>query len=89
MDLIGYASYALPGLGEFSDIIWAPFSGFLFYKIFGGRFGITGGLLNFIEEALPFTDFIPSFTIAWVIRYASQKNTRQDKSIQGQLTGKF
>ena len=71
MDMMGYASFVLPGLGEFADIIWAPVSGFIFYKMFGGRFGINGGLLNLIEEALPFTDFIPSFTIAWVMRYFS------------------
>ena len=64
MDLVGYASFVIPGLGEFSDIIWAPVSGFAFYKLFGGKIGLTGGILNFIEEILPFTDFIPSFTIA-------------------------
>ncbi|MEO6489788.1 MAG: hypothetical protein ABIO04_07610 [Ferruginibacter sp.] len=75
MDLAGYASFSIPILGEFADIIWAPVSGYLFYKMFGGRFGITGGVLNFIEEALPFTDFIPSFTIAWLIRYFSAEKT--------------
>ncbi|MEP7165955.1 MAG: hypothetical protein ABI741_14730 [Ferruginibacter sp.] len=71
MDIIGYASFVLPGLGEFSDIIWAPVSGFIFYKMFGGKFGVIGGIFDFIEEALPFTDFIPSFTIAWFTRYLS------------------
>ncbi len=71
MDLIGYASFALPVLGEFMDVVWAPVSGFIFFKMFGGRLGVNGALLNFVEEALPFTDFIPSFTIAWVIRYFS------------------
>ena len=68
MDAIGYASFAIPGLGEFSDIIWAPVSAFIFLKTFGGRLGRMGSVFNFIEEALPFTDFIPSFTIAWFIR---------------------
>jgi hypothetical protein len=68
MDLIGMASYALPGLGEFSDIVWAPVSGYIFYKLFGGRFGLVGGVLDFLEEILPYTDIIPSFTIAWFIR---------------------
>ena len=71
LDLIGMASYILPGLGESADIVWAPISGFIFYKLFGGRFGIIGGVLNFLEEIIPFTDIIPSFTIAWVIRYIS------------------
>ena len=68
MDLIGIATYALPGLGEFGDIVLAPISALIFYKLFGGRFGQIGAALNFLEEIIPFTDAIPSFTIAWFIR---------------------
>ena len=68
MDLIGMASYIVPGWGEFIDIIWAPISGYVFFKMFGGRFGLIGGVLDFLEEILPGTDIIPSFTIAWFIR---------------------
>ncbi len=68
MDLIGMFTYAIPALGEFGDVIWAPLSAFIFYKIFGGRLGLFGGMFDFAEEILPFTDFIPSFTIAWFIR---------------------
>ena len=68
LDLIGMATYIFPGLGEFVDIAWAPVSGYLFFKLFGGRFGVIGGVLNFLEEIIPFTDIIPSFTIAWFIR---------------------
>ncbi len=62
------ASYFLPALGEFADVVWAPISALIFYKLFGGRFGMIGGVLNFLEEVIPFTDIIPSFTIAWFIR---------------------
>ena len=41
MDLIGCASYLIPFFGEFSDIIWAPLSGFVFYFLFGKKFGIA------------------------------------------------
>ena len=68
MDLIGMASFIFPGMGEFTDIIWAPISGYIFFKLFGGRLGIIGSVLNFLEEIIPFTDIIPSFTIAWFIR---------------------
>ena len=68
MDLIGMASYAFPFLAEFSDIVWAPISALIFNKLFGGRLGLIGGVLNFLEEITPFTDIIPSFTIAWFIR---------------------
>ena len=68
MDLLGMASYFIPGFGEFEDLVWAPISGYVFYKLFGGRLGKIGGVLDFLEEIIPFTDFIPSFTIAWFIR---------------------
>ncbi|UEG50913.1 hypothetical protein LK994_05430 [Ferruginibacter lapsinanis] len=68
LDLIGMLSYLVPAMAEFTDVVWAPLSGFIFYKLFGGRFGKIGGVLNFLEEILPFTDIIPTFTIAWFIR---------------------
>jgi hypothetical protein len=69
MDAIGCASYLLPGIGEFTDIVWAPISAIIFYKTFGGWKGAFGGVFNFIEEILPGTDFIPSFTIMWFWKY--------------------
>ena len=73
MDLIGYASYAIPVLGEFSDIIWAPISAIIFFICFRGWKGAFGGIFNFFEELMPGLDFIPTFTIAWVWqRYASR-----------------
>ncbi len=68
MDIIGMATYIFPALGEIADVAWAPISAFIFYFMFGGRFGMIGGVLNFLEEIIPFTDIIPSFTIAWFIR---------------------
>lgn len=68
MDLIGMLTYAIPVLGEFADVVWAPLSAFLFYKLFGGKMGVFGGAFSFLEEIIPLTDIIPSFTIAWFIR---------------------
>ena len=83
MDLIGYDTYALTGLGEFADIIWAPVSAFIFYKSFGGWRGTFVGLFNFLEELLPGTDFIPSFTILWVMHYMStKKNSTTTSSLE-------
>lgn len=62
------ATYFFPGLGEVFDLAWAPVSGYIFFKMFGGKVGMIGGVLNFLEEIIPFTDVIPSFTIAWFIR---------------------
>ena len=68
MDLIGYATYAIPLVGEVADIIWAPISALIFYASFGGWKGAIGGFGNLIEEILPGTDFIPSFTIMWIMQ---------------------
>lgn len=73
MDLIGCASYLLPGAGELFDIVWAPISAFIFYRAFGGRKGLYGGLFNFVEEILPGLDFIPTFTIVWLWNYFTKK----------------
>ena len=73
MDVIGCFTYTIPVLGEFADIIWAPISGIIFYITFGGWKGTFGGLFNFVEELLPGTDFIPSFTIMWFVQYLGKK----------------
>ena len=69
MDLLGYATYGLPVFGELADLIWAPISGLVFFVTFGGWRGALGGMFDMVEELLPGTDFIPSFTIMWFIRY--------------------
>ncbi len=76
MDMLGYVSYAVPFLGEISDIFWAPISAIIFFLSFGGWKGALGGIGNLVEEILPGTDFIPSFTIMWFIqRYRKNFNT--------------
>ncbi len=73
MDALGCVSFVIPGIGEFADVIWAPLSAYIFFKSFGGKIGTIGAVLNFIEEALPFTDIIPSFTIAHFISKGKDK----------------
>ncbi|HSB94357.1 MAG TPA: hypothetical protein VLC28_14640 [Flavitalea sp.] len=85
MDFIGYASYAVPFLGEFADILWAPVSAFIFYRTFGGWKGAFGGVFNFVEELLPGLDFIPTFTITWVVNYFG--NRKAETGIQKTETG--
>ena len=65
MDAIGYATYAIPFLGELGDLVWAPVSAVLFFKTFGGWKGAFGGVFSLVEELLPGTDFIPTFTLMW------------------------
>lgn len=69
MDVIGMLSFTIPGVGEFSDVIWAPISAIILAKTFGGVKGIAGGIFNFIEEVMPGMDIIPTFTIMWFLTH--------------------
>merc|ERR1719158_1867994 len=64
MDMIGMMSYLLPFIGELGDFGWAPIFAFYLNFMFGS-FWITGA--GFLEEIVPFTDFIPTATLAWFI----------------------
>jgi hypothetical protein len=75
LDSVGYFSYAIPFVGEFTDVIWAPIAAFLMTRIYKGRTGRTAGVLEFIEEVIPFTDFIPTFTLTWIYTYIIKKGT--------------
>ncbi|MFZ4724726.1 MAG: hypothetical protein ACOYMD_04705 [Paludibacter sp.] len=66
MDFLGSVSYFLPFIGEWGDMLWAPISAFIFYKSFRGKSRAIGTIVNFIEELLPFTDFVPTFTIGYL-----------------------
>ncbi len=66
MDFLGASTYFLPLLGEGFDIVFAPISAIIYYFSFRGKLGVVGGIFNFIEEILPGTDIIPTFTISWL-----------------------
>tara|TARA_R110000868_G_scaffold144150_5_gene362975 strand:- start:50 stop:313 length:264 start_codon:yes stop_codon:yes gene_type:complete len=68
-DALGYASFIIPGIGEFSDIIWAPLAAWLMIKLYKGKSGKIAAVVSFIEEALPGFDVIPTFTIMWLYTY--------------------
>ena len=80
LDFIGFATYTIPGLGELADLVWAPVSAVIFFKLFGGWKGAAGGVFNFIEELMPGLDFIPSFNIMCIFR--SLGKTQTTRSIQ-------
>ena len=64
LDTIGMLSYLFPNLGEAADIAWAPISAFLFIYLFGDK---KGAIFTLLEEAIPYTDIIPTFTIAYFV----------------------
>jgi hypothetical protein len=69
MDIIGLSTFTFPFLGEIFDVVWAPISAIVFFAIFKRKFGLIGGAFSFLEEILPGTDVIPTFTIGWVMKY--------------------
>lgn len=73
-DAIGMLSFAIPYIGEFGDVVWAPIAGFLMTNMYKGRVGKVAGILTFVEEIFPFTDIVPSFTITWCYYYLVKKN---------------
>lgn len=72
-DLVGTLSFFIPGIGEFSDIIWAPVAGWLMARMYKGVQGRTAGAITFLEELLPGMDFIPTFTLMWVYTFVIKK----------------
>lgn len=69
LDGIGMISFSIPFLGEFSDVVWAPIAAIIMARMYKGRVGKVAGVLTFLEEILPFTDVIPSFTLTWLYMY--------------------
>ncbi len=72
-DGIGMLSFAIPLVGEFSDVVWAPIAGYLMTRLYKGSAGKIAGVFTFLEEIIPFTDIIPSFTIMWFYHYIIKK----------------
>ena len=72
-DAIGMLSFAIPFIGEFSDIIWAPLAAWLMIRMYKGRAGQAAGAITFIEEIIPGLDVIPTFTIMWLYTHVFSK----------------
>lgn len=80
-DGIGMLSFTIPLIGEFSDIIWAPFAGWLMTRMYKGKIGQGAGILTFIEEIIPGMDVIPTFTLMWLYTYVF-KTSKKGKTIE-------
>ncbi len=68
-DTLGMLSFAIPGIGEFTDVIWAPIAGWLMTRMYKGKLGQAAGVVTFVEELVPGLDVVPTFTIMWVYTY--------------------
>lgn len=68
----------LIGLIPLIDIIWAPLSGYIMTKLYKGTKGKVAGIISFVEEIIPFSDVIPTFTIMWLYSYVFTKGETED-----------
>lgn len=73
MDVIGYIPI------PFFDVVWAPLSGYVMTRLYKGNKGKIAGIINFIEEILPFFDVIPTFTLMWLYTYLLQKDEKMNQ----------
>lgn len=78
-DALGFVSFVIPGIGEFSDIVWAPVSAWLMTKLYKGKAGKIAGVVSFVEELLPGADVIPSFSLMWFYTYVIKSKKEDQK----------
>ncbi len=72
-DAIGIASMFIPFVGPFLDIIWAPIAAKKMSQMYKGTEGKLASAIVFVEEILPYTDFIPTFTLMWCYTFIWKK----------------
>lgn len=63
------------GMIPFLDLVWAPVSAYLMIKMYKSKEGKVAAVISFIEEALPFLDVVPTFTIMWLYTYVFKEVT--------------
>ncbi|MFT4697543.1 MAG: hypothetical protein ACI9SJ_000671 [Flavobacteriaceae bacterium] len=72
-DLIGMSSLFIPVVGPFLDLIWAPIAANKMSNMYKDNEGKLASVIVFLEEILPFTDFIPTFTLMWLYTFVWKK----------------
>lgn len=75
-DVVGMASMAIPVVGPFLDLLWAPFAAKKMSDMYKGTEGRIAAVFVFLEEILPFTDIIPTFTLMWLYTFVWKKQPR-------------
>ncbi|WP_378173333.1 hypothetical protein [Aquimarina sp. SS2-1] len=78
-DIIGMASLAVPFIGPFLDILWAPYAAKKMMDMYPGKKGKIASVITFIEEIIPGTDIIPSFTLMWIYTFVLNKEDISEK----------
>ena len=82
LDAVGYLSFVFPGIGELTDIIWAPASAYIMTKLYKGQQGKIAAGISFLEEAMPGLDIIPTFTLMWFYTYVFSSDKKNNKELK-------
>lgn len=72
-DALGMATMAVPVVGPFLDFLWAPYAAKRMQEMYPGKKGKLASVLVFLEEILPGTDIIPTFTLMWLYTFVWKK----------------
>lgn len=79
-DGIGMASVSIPLIGPLLDLAWAPYAAKKMSEMYPGKKGKLASIIVFLEEILPFSDVIPTFTLMYLYTYVWRRdgvNTRK------------
>ncbi len=74
-DALGMATMSIPLVGPLLDLAWAPYAAKKMSQMYPGRNGKLASVIVFLEEILPFTDVIPTFTLMWLYTFVWRKET--------------
>ena len=81
-DLAGMATVAIPLVGPFLDLLWAPYAAKKMSEMYPGRKGKLASVLVFLEEILPGTDIIPTFTLMYFYTHVWKKEPLKAQVIE-------
>eukprot|EP00404_Azadinium_spinosum_P019217 CAMPEP_0180491822 /NCGR_PEP_ID=MMETSP1036_2-20121128/39851_1 /TAXON_ID=632150 /ORGANISM="Azadinium spinosum, Strain 3D9" /LENGTH=343 /DNA_ID=CAMNT_0022500103 /DNA_START=65 /DNA_END=1093 /DNA_ORIENTATION=+ len=71
VDIMGNVTYFCPAVGEFGDAVLAPASSVALKMMFNSN-GVAA--IGGVEEILPFTDIVPTATLAWILEICLPKS---------------
>lgn len=80
-DAIGMVTMAVPIIGPFADMVWAPISSKKMMEMYPGKKGKLMAAFTFLEEILPYTDIIPTFTLMWLYTFVWKNQTAPNEII--------
>ncbi len=84
-DAIGMATYAVPVVGPFLDLLWAPYAAKVMSEMYPGKKGKMASVIVFIEEILPGTDIIPTFTLMWLYTFVWKKEPAKEIIVEAEV----